>query len=116
MQKNGVKGTDLLGPRCREGRGTAPLGPADRCTDAVSALVRSSGGRRQIADTDQVVRRQAEEEHPAHSTSTAVSSLAQEPDGFQPADDLFDALAFPLAHLVAGVACGAPIDRTRTMR
>src|SRR5215468_7568563 len=116
MQKNGVKGTDLLVPRCGEGRGTAPLGAAPRCTEEVPALLRSSGGRSQVPDADQVVDGQAEDEHPAHAAGPAVSGLAQEPDGFEPAQDFLDALAFPLTHSVAVVARGAPIDRTRTMR
>src|SRR5215468_534424 len=37
-------------------------------------------------------------------------------DRLEPPEDLFDALAFPLAHHVAGVARGAPIDRTRAVR
>src|SRR5262249_5918161 len=81
MQKNGVKGTDLLVPRCGEGRGTAPLGAAPRCTEQVPALLRSSRGRSQVPDADQVVNGQAEDEHPAHAAGPAVSSLAQEPDG-----------------------------------
>src|SRR5262249_10275212 len=109
MQKNGVKGTGLLVPRCGEGRGRAPLGAAPRCTDRVPALLRSSRGLCQVPDTDQVVDGQAEDEHPAHAAWPAVSSLAQEPDRFEPAQDLLDALAFPLAHSVAVVARGAPI-------
>src|SRR6516165_11378011 len=116
MQKNGMKGTDLLVPRYGEGRGTAPLGAAPRCTEQVPALLRSCRGRSQVPDTDQVVDGQAEDEHPAHAAGPAVSSLAQEPDGFEPAQDFLDALAFPLTHSVAVVARGAPIDRTRTMR
>src|SRR5262249_1253123 len=116
MQKNGVKGTDLLVPRCGEGRGTAPLGAAPRWREQVPALLRSSRGRSQVPDADQVVNGQAEDEHPAHAAGPAVSSLAQEPDGFEPAQDFLDALAFPLTHSVAVVARGAPIDRTRSMR
>src|SRR5215471_12635922 len=88
MQKNGVKGTGLLVPRCGEGRGRAPLGAAPRCTDRVPALLRSSRGLCQVPDTDQVVDGQAEDEHPAHAAWPAVSSLAQEPDRFEPAQDL----------------------------
>src|SRR3982074_2885518 len=81
MEKNGVKGTYLLVPRCGEGRGTAPLVAAHWCADPVRALVGSSGGRRQVAEADQVVRRQAEDEHPADPCSAPVARLAQQPHG-----------------------------------
>jgi hypothetical protein len=55
MQKNGVKGSDLLVLRHGEGCGTAPLGVAHRCT--LPALVRSSRGLGQVPDADQVVDR-----------------------------------------------------------
>ena len=42
--------------------------------------------------------------------------LAPQPDGLEPAEDLFYALAFPLAHLVADMARDASIDRTRAVR
>ncbi len=96
--------------------GFAPVAATRRNADGPAPFPRSSWGFGQVADADQVVRCQAEDEHPAHSTSAAVAGLAQEPDGLEPAEDLFDTLAGPLAHLVAGVTRGARIDRTRTVR
>src|SRR6266404_694721 len=98
MKKKRLKGTYLLGPRRDEGCRTAPsLG-----AKAAAPPGGSSHGLRQVADADQVVHRQAEDEYPAHSRLAAVPRLAQHPDGLQPAEDLFHALALPLAHLVPG--------------
>src|SRR5436309_6592054 len=110
LRKNRVKRTRSLPQTCGEERqkpaGSAPVDATRRAADGPSPFHRSSRGLGQVADADQVVHRQAEDEHPAHATSPAVAGLAQEPDGFEPAKDLFDALAGPLAHLVAGVAAG----------
>src|SRR5206468_7671704 len=70
----------------------------------------------QIPDAHQVVDRQAEHEHPADAPPTAVARLPHQSDRLEPAEDLFDPLALLLTHLVAGVARGASIDRTRTVR
>src|SRR6266851_10099188 len=77
---------------------------------------RSSRRRGEVAEADQVVDRQAEDEHPVHASPAAMARLAQQADGLEPAEDLFDALAFPLADSVPGVAGGALIDRTRPIR
>src|SRR5215470_13584697 len=71
---------------------------------------------REIAHPDQVVHRQAKGKHPADPRHPAMARLPQQPDLFEPAEDLFDPLALALAHQIAGVACGAAIDRTRTLR
>src|SRR6266496_2523748 len=119
LRKNRVKRTRALPQTCCEGPrrpvGFAPVAARRRNADGPAPFPRSSWGFGQVADADQVVRCQAEDEHPAHSTSAAVEGLAQEPDGLEPAEDLFDTLAGPLAHLVAGVTRGARIDRTRTV-
>src|SRR5437899_8317612 len=71
---------------------------------------------REIANADQIVDREAEDEHPAHASRAPVPSLSQQTDRFQPAKDLLDALAFLLAHQIAGMPRGARIDRARTVR
>jgi hypothetical protein len=116
VQKNRVKGTYALGPRCDEGHRTAPLAAASLRVDAATPPAGSSRGLGQVAETNQVVRRQAKDEHPAHPRPATVPCLAQQPDGLQPPEDLLHALAFPLARPVAGVARGASIDRTRPVR
>src|SRR5712691_8736921 len=103
LRKNRVKGTRLLVPRCYEGRCTAPLAAAKSRADASTQLSSSSRCLRQVADADQVIDRQPEDEHPADPRPAAVPSLAQQADGLEPAEDLFDALTFPLAHHVPGV-------------
>src|SRR2546425_7968402 len=120
MLKNRVKETRLLSPTCFEGRrtriGVASLAASNGGADVPARPAGSSRRLGQITDADQVVDRQAEDEHPAHPAPAAVARLAQQADGLEPPEDLFHALAFPLAHPVAGVACGALIDRTRTIR
>src|SRR5438094_10477179 len=76
----------------------------------------SHGLLREIANADQIVDREAEDEHPAHANRAPVPSLSQQTDRFQPAKDLLDALAFLLAHQIAGMPRGARIDRARTVR
>src|SRR5712691_6857324 len=116
MQKNRVEGTYVRVPRRGEGRDRAPLAAGGRLVTPAKPLAGSCGSLRQVANSDQVVRRQAEDEHPAHSRAAAMSGLAQQPDGLEPAEDFLHALALALAHAVAGVARGAPIDRTRPAR
>src|SRR5258705_13024118 len=45
-----------------------------------------------------------------------MARLAEQAGRLEPAEDLLDELALLLAHDVAGVARGAAIDRTRTIR
>src|SRR5712691_6642702 len=44
-----------------------------------------------------------------------MSGLAHQPDCLHPAEDLFDALAFLLAHGVTGMTSGSAVDRTGTI-
>ena len=74
--------------------GFAPVATTRRIADDLGRFARSPWGLGQVADAHQVVRRQAEDEHFAHSTSATASGFAQEPDGFEPAEDLFYALRF----------------------
>src|SRR6266511_6090731 len=65
-----------------------------------------SGQRLQTREPQQVVRRTDEVGVQLHAAKTAYQSTAQPTIGFHPAEDLFDALAFALAHRVTGVTRG----------
>ncbi len=67
-----------------------------------------------VSYPDQVVSGGGEREHPAHSFAAAMLGLAQTGGGLDPAEDLFDELAFLLALAIALVACGAFIDAAQT--
>jgi hypothetical protein len=84
MQKNGVKGRCLRVPRRCDGCDEAVLAGASLHVDAARPRSGSLGSHRQVADPDQIVCRQAEEEHPAHSRPAAMLRFAQRPDGLQP--------------------------------
>src|SRR5215831_1603918 len=71
---------------------------------------------REIAHPDEVVDGQPEGKHPADARYAAMAGFAQQADLFEPAEDLFNALAFPLAHQIADVARRAAIDRTGSVR
>src|SRR5215472_15094566 len=120
LRKNQVKRTSSLSQTCcpdpRRPAASALVVATRRGAGGAAPGYRSSWGLGQVADADQVVRRQAEDEHPTDPGAAPVARLAQQPHGLEPAEDLFDALAGPLAHLVAGVARGARIDRTRPIR
>src|SRR5437867_9004498 len=83
---------------------------AGRRRRAQSGGVASCRTLRQVPDAHQVVDRQAKDEHPSDAPTAAMARLPHQPDGLEPAEDLFDPLALLLTHLVAGVACGPPID------
>src|SRR6059036_1444176 len=80
LRKNRVKRPRSLPQTCGEERqkpaGSAPVDATRRAADGPSPFHRSSRGLGQVADADQVVHRQAEDEHPAHATSAAVAGLA----------------------------------------
>src|SRR5438128_603236 len=116
LRKKRVKGTRLLVPRRCERRRIALLAAALTDAAGLTPLSGSSCGLGQVADADQVIDRQPEDEHPTHPAPAAMARLAQQADGLEPAEDLLHALAFPLAQLVAGVTRGALIDRTRPVR
>src|SRR6266852_3576969 len=120
LRKNRVKTTKSCAPRwCGEPgmpAGSARLAATLAGPQGSAPGPRSSRRLGEVAEADQVVDRQAEDEHPVHASPAAMARLAQQPDGLEPAEDLFDALAFPLADSVPGVAGGALIDRTRTIR
>ena len=63
--------------------------------------------------SDEIVSRVRESEHPVDAWQTLVPQLREQAYGFAPPNRLFDSLAFALTDLVAGMACGSFIDRTR---
>jgi hypothetical protein len=79
LQNTRAKGTYLRVPRRCEGCDEAVLAGASLHVDAARPRSGSFGRLRQAADPDQVVRRQAEEEHPAHSRPAAMPRFAQQP-------------------------------------
>src|SRR6266478_1806115 len=66
LRKKRVKGTRLLVARRYERRRSALLAAALPDADGPTPRSGSSGGLGQVADADQVIDRQAEDEHPAH--------------------------------------------------
>src|SRR6266852_8995792 len=108
LRKNRVKTTKSFAPRwCGEPgmpAGSARLAATLGGPQGSAPGPRSSRRLGEVAEADQVVDRQAEDEHPVHASPAAMARLAQQPDGLEPAEDLFDALAFPLADSVPGVA------------
>src|SRR3989442_15985981 len=89
MLKNRVKATRLLSPTCFEGRrtriGAASLAASNGGADVPAQAAGSSRRLGQIADADQVVDRQPEDEHPADPRPTAVAHLTKHADGLEPA-------------------------------
>jgi len=71
---------------------------------------RSSGYRRQVSNSYQVVSRGGELEDPTHQLQAAVARLAQQPDGLQPTEDLFHSFAFPLTNQIARMTGRASIN------
>src|SRR5882724_9472635 len=119
LRKKLVKGTNLAATRrrrIRAGRLDGALAAVGRWSRLPLVVTASYRLLREVSDAHQVVDRQAEDEHPADAPSPAVPRLPHQADRFQPAEDLFDPLALLLAHLVAGVARGTGIDRTRPVR
>src|SRR3990170_8544096 len=65
------------------------------------------------AHADQVVDRRREDEDPVAFRLAPVAGLPQQPDRLQPAEDLLDPLAHPLADLIAGMPGRASVDGAR---
>src|SRR6185312_1817958 len=74
-----------------------------------------SGDLGQISNADQVVSRGREDEDPVDSFVTAVPQLAQQPDGLQPTEDLFNPFAVPLTDLITRMPGGATINCRATI-
>src|SRR3990172_513159 len=101
--------------RSEESRKTSPRGIRTLLGKSAGADFPSSRrGSRQIADSDQVVGRHREGEHPADPVYPFVPGLAHQAHRLEPAEDLLDPLARPLAHGVARVAGGASISGAGT--
>src|SRR5260370_10155510 len=72
----------------------------------------SGDHRGEVSHSDQVVGRRGELEHPADQIRPSMSGLAHQPDCLHPAEDLFDALAFLLAHGVTGMTRDSAVNGT----
>src|SRR6266404_5730388 len=88
-----------------------------RLQATVGAVARSSPAAscwcgRQVAQSDQVVGRQCEAEHPIDSRNSAMAGLAQPAYGLDPAEDLFHSLTLALTNHVARMASGALVNNT----
>src|SRR5215472_18709291 len=80
-----------------------------------NVLRRNSGSLRQeVAQSHQVVDRTGEGEHPIHFEQAAMSHLAQQGDGLQPAKTFLDSFPFALAEAVAWLPRSPAVDGTAT--
>jgi len=70
----------------------------------------SGSSQGQVAQPNQVVGGQRKAEHPTDPRHSAIARLAQAGDGFEPAEDLLDALTLALADQIARMTSGALID------
>src|SRR4051794_36256871 len=75
---------------------------------------RSSGYRRQISDSDQIVGGGSELEDPINQLHASMPGLTQQAHRFQPTKDLFNSFALPMANLVARMTRGAFINGAAT--
>ena len=66
----------------------------------------------QVSNSNQVVSRCREGEHPSDALQASMSSLAHQPDGLDPTKDLFHPLAFSLSDRVARMSGRAAVDRS----
>ena len=89
-------------------------GTVPRVWQILDHRTRSSRRGDKFRDADEVVGGDGEREHPPTSGGAAVAGLAQAADRLDPAEDLLDPLAYPLADRVAGMARRAPVDRRAT--
>src|SRR5262249_3372812 len=89
---------------------TAALIPLWR-PDHRSVRLGSRVYQHQISHPDEVVRGEGKGEQPADPCCPTVPGLTHQGDRLQPPEDLLDALALPLTHLVAGMTGHATVDR-----
>src|SRR5207247_4373584 len=94
----------------------------DRLSGSFATLVRLSkrllafgrslsGNLGQVSDSYQVIGSGSELEDPTHQPHSAVSGLAQQPYGLQPAKDFFHSFALTLTNFITRVAGSPLIDR-----
>lgn len=76
----------------------------------------SEGQRQQIPHPHQIIDGDGKGEEPANARHAPQLDLPQQTHGFQPAKDLFDPFAFPVAHGIPKMACGSPVNGTRPSR
>ena len=70
----------------------------------------SCGCRAESGDSEQVVGGSHQIGMQLGAVEAAIASTAQAADGLHPAEDLFDPLAYPLAHRVAGMTRSAAVE------
>src|SRR5215472_1702859 len=70
-----------------------------------------SSGDEEFGKSDEIVGGGFEGEHPSYSVAPAVLCLAEGGGRLDPAERLLDALSQKLADGVAGMPCGAAVDR-----
>src|SRR5579872_987599 len=70
----------------------------------------SCGARAESGDSEQVVSRGHQVGVELGAVEAAVARFAQAAHGLHPAEDLFDPLAYPLAHRVAGMTGSAAVE------
>src|SRR5688572_19236775 len=78
-------------------------------SNSSSGFPASAWSCRQIPYSDQVVGRRSQREHPSDAILASVPCLPHQPDRFEPPEDLFNALSFPLAHEITRVTGRAGI-------
>src|SRR5216684_3830362 len=85
---------------------------SERSYSVTLAVLQSRSGWRahQITHPHQIVGRQCEGKHPAHSRHAAMTGLTQAGHGLEPAEDFFYPFTFLLTDRVARMASGAVID------
>src|SRR5262245_10251391 len=90
--------------------GSSGLSPSEYPPEGVFRR-HSRGCLHQVSHPDQVIGGQAEGKHPTDAVHSTMSRLAQHPYRFQPAENLLEALAFPLANYISGMPRRATVDR-----
>ena len=85
---------------------------SERSYSVTLAVLQSRSGWRahQITHPHQIVGRQCEGKHPAHSSHAAMTGLTQAGHGLEPAEDFFYPFTFLLTDRVARMTSGAVID------
>src|SRR5271169_1745845 len=71
-------------------------------------------GDAQRSHADQVVRGRCHREHPSNLRPASMTDLTQQGHALDPAENLFDPFALPLAYHEPAVPGGARVDVTRT--
>src|SRR4030042_4361434 len=81
-----------------------------RCAPGSTFQSASSRCSHKIIDTDQIVDGGGKGEHPASALESLMSGLAHETDCLEPAENLFNNVALPLAGFISLMARGSTIN------